>query len=98
MQSVAAGQSFTFELKGWSTAPVAPWMLSADAISSPLAGGASFDPKPTLDTTMLQNGQSAHLTITVPTGTASKASTLIFVTSSRSLTDFSIWPVVVTVP
>lgn len=98
VQSVAAGQSFTFELKGWSSAPASPWMLSADAISSPLAGGTSFDPKPTLDVTTLNNGQSAHLTITVPAGTASKASTLIIVTSSRSLTDFSIWPVVVTVP
>jgi hypothetical protein len=92
VKSLAAGQSFTFEIKGWSSAPVAPWMLSADA------GGSSFDPKPTLDATTLQNGQSAHLTISVPAGTASKASALIFVTSSRSLTDFSIWPVVVTVP
>jgi hypothetical protein len=98
VQSVAAGKSFTFEIKGWSSAPTTPWMISADAISSPLAGGTSFDPKPTLDTTSLQNGQSAHMTITVPAGTASKASTMIFVTSSRSLTDFSSWPVVVTVP
>ena len=98
VQMVAAGQSFTFEIKGWSSAPVAPWMISADAISSPLADGTSFDPKPMLDATTLQNGQSAHLTVTVPAGTASKASALIFLTSSRSLTDFSIWPVVVTVP
>jgi hypothetical protein len=93
VQAVAAGQSFTFEIKGWSSAPVAPWMLS-----SSLGGGGSFDPKPMLDVTTLQNGQSAHLAISVPAGTASNASALIFVTSSRSLTDFSIWPVVVTVP
>jgi hypothetical protein len=98
VQSVAAGQSFTFEIKGWSSAAVAPWMLSADSFSSALGGGTSFDPKPTLDASTLGNGQSAHLTISVPAGTASQASALIFVTSSRSLTDFSIWPVVVTVP
>jgi len=98
VQSVAAGQSFTFDVKGWSSAPTSPWMISADAISSPLAGGASFDPKPMLDATMMQNGQTAHLTVTVPAGTRSKASAMIFLTSSRSLTDFSIWPVVVTVP
>jgi hypothetical protein len=97
-QMVPAGQSFTFEIKGWSSAPVAPWMLSADSFSGPLSGGASFDPKPMLDATTLQNGQSAHMTISVPAGTASGASALIFVTSSRSLTDFSSWPVVVTVP
>jgi len=98
VQMVAAGQSFTFDVKGWSSAPTTPWMISADAISSPLDAGASFDPKPMLDTTMMQAGQLAHLTITVPAGTASKASAVIFLTSSRSLTDFSIWPVVVAVP
>ena len=98
VQMVAAGQSFTFDIKGWSSAPTTPWMISADALSSPLAGGTSFDPKPTLDTTTMQAGQLAHLTITVPAGTASKASAVIFLTSSRSLTDFSMWPVVVAVP
>jgi hypothetical protein len=97
VQTVAAGQSFTFDIKGWSSAPTTPWMITADASSSPLDPG-SFDPKPMLDTTMMQNGQLAHLTVSVPAGTKSKASALIFLTSSRSLTDFSIWPVVVTVP
>jgi hypothetical protein len=96
-QMVAAGQSVTLEIKGWSSAAVAPWMLSADSISSSL-DPTSFDPKPMLDATTLQNGQTAHLTVSVPAGTASKASAMIFVTSSRSLTDFSSWPVVVIVP
>lgn len=98
VQTVAAGQSVTFAIKGWSSAATSSWMISADAISSPLAGGASFDPKPMLDATMLQNGQEAHLTLSVPAGTASKASALVFLTSSRSLTDFSSWPIVINVP
>ncbi|HEY2747995.1 MAG TPA: hypothetical protein VGL86_25405 [Polyangia bacterium] len=98
VQAVAAGKSFTFDVKGWSSAATSPWMISADALSSPLDDGTSFDPKPMLDTTTMQNGQLAHLTITVPAGTASKASATIFLTSSRSLTDFTSWPVVITVP
>jgi hypothetical protein len=96
-QMVAPGQSFTFDIKGWSSAPVDPWMISADSSSSAL-DPMSFDPNPKLDATTLQNGQTAHLTVSVPPGTASKASALIFVNSFRSFTDFSIWPVVVTVP
>ena len=44
----------------------------------------------------LTPGQTAHLTVTVPSGTASQSSALIFVDSSASASSFNYWPIAVT--
>jgi hypothetical protein len=94
VQTIAAGQSVTFELKAWSSEQVAPWTLSASALTGGLSAG-SFSPQLSLDTTTIGAGQSAHLTVTVPAGTASQASALIFVGSSASPSEYNFWPIAV---
>ena len=51
-----------------------------------------------LGSTTIDNGQKTTLTVSVPAGTPSGSFAAVFVTSSRSLTDFTYWPVAVTVP
>jgi hypothetical protein len=90
-QSIAAGGSITYTLTGFSTASVPPWAISS------FPGPSSFTPKIALATSMINNGQTTTMTVSVPAGTPSQAYAAIFVTSSRSLTDFTYWPVAITV-
>ena len=85
--AVAAGQSATFQLVGWSTAPVAPWTLEAQNI--PIMGGQSFDSLPRLTPTLLNNGGQATLTLTVPQGTPSGSYSIVLVYSVHSQQDFT---------
>jgi hypothetical protein len=94
VQTIAAGQSATFALQAWASAPVPPWTLSASTLSGGLAGG-SFMPQLSLDVTTIGPGQTAHLTVTVPSGTAAQSSALIFVGSSASVTGYNYWPVAI---
>ena len=91
-QVVVAGGSITFSLTGFSTASVAPWGLST------FPGPSSFTPAIVLGASTIDNGQMTTLTVSVPSGTPSNAYASLFVTSSRSATDFTYWPVAVTVP
>ncbi len=61
---VAAGQSATFTLTGWSTAPVPDWALSWDADYY-----SEFKPGVELSAATINNGKSVTITITVPAGT-----------------------------
>jgi hypothetical protein len=94
VQTIAAGQSVTFEIEAWASAQVPPWMLSASALGGGLAAG-SFKPQLSLDVDSIGPGQTAHLTVTVPSGTASQSSALIFIGSSASRTGYNFWPVAV---
>jgi hypothetical protein len=91
-QVVAAGGHVTFTLTGFSTTAAAPWALTL------FPGPSSFTPTTTLGASMINNGQTTTLTVTVPAGTPSNGYAAIFVTSSRSAADFTYWPVAVTVP
>jgi hypothetical protein len=91
-QTVAAGGSVTFTLTGFSTAPVSPWSLTTFPALS------TFTPTMTLGASTIDNGQTTTLIVGVPIGTPSGSYAAVFVTSSRSLTDFTYWPVAVTVP
>jgi hypothetical protein len=90
VQTIAPGQSVTLELEAWASVQVPPWMLSASTL-----GGGSFMPQLSLDVSSIGPGQTAHLTVTVPSGTASQSSALIFVGSRASKTEYNYWPLVV---
>jgi hypothetical protein len=92
VQSVLAGKKISFEVQGFSSAAVTPWSVMA------FTSGGTFDPLPTLDRASLGNDQTATLTLTIPTSVVSQDYALVIVNSSRSLDDYSYWPVVVQVP
>ncbi|HEY3816530.1 MAG TPA: hypothetical protein VGL81_05130 [Polyangiaceae bacterium] len=75
--AVPAGKSTTFQVKGWSTAEVGPWSISA--ASAPLEGTATASTS--LVASTLENGQTTTLTVEVPPGTASQTYFDVFVTS-----------------
>jgi hypothetical protein len=91
-QVIAAGAHVTFTLTGFSTSAVAPWALTL------FPGPSSFTPTTVLGASMINNGQTTTLTLSVPAGTPSNGYAAIFVTSSRSAADFTYWPIAVTVP
>jgi hypothetical protein len=91
-QNVAAGSSVTFTLTGFSTGPVSAWGLST------FPGPSSFTPTAMLGATTIDNGQTTTLLVGVPSGTPSNSYASLFVTSSRSPTDFTYWPIAITVP
>ena len=82
---VAAGATTTFTMTGWSTAPVAAWSLTAEAL--PIMGSAQ--PTVSLGTFTLQNGQTAKLTVGWPAGTPPQSYADILVMSSESGTDYT---------
>lgn len=92
--SLAAGQSTTFQVTGWSTAPMAPWSVSA----YPYAVQGSASPTAVLGTTTLQNGETTTLTVTMPAGTAPGTVVDVYVTSAVGNLDYSTAVVGVTVP
>ena len=83
--AVAAGTSTIFTMTGWSTAPVAAWSLTAEAL--PLQGSAQ--PTISLGTFTLQNGQTGKLTVGWPAGTPSQSYADVLVMSSESGNDYT---------
>jgi hypothetical protein len=61
MQQVAPGWTATFTLTGWSLGPTDPWPV--EALSETLL---DFAPKIDFKTTMMGNGDTATITLTVP--------------------------------
>jgi hypothetical protein len=92
--TVGAGKSFVFALQAWSQASVTPWHLGWSELGD-------FDAAPVLGGTTVGNGDQASLTVTVPMGAGSGSHALILVYSfanpSTELSDFSMWPVLLTV-
>lgn len=88
--TLSPGQQTTFTLTGWSTAATGPWSLSVSPGYS-----NDFDPTGTLSTTSIDNGQTASLTVAVPSGVASgKCGSLLIYSGS----DGQSWPVTVVTP
>lgn len=84
--TLPAGESATFNVTGWSSAPVADWMITPTPyISSP----SSFVPTAVLAAATLNNGGKTVLTVTVPPGTPSSSYALILVQSYQSQTDYT---------
>jgi hypothetical protein len=83
--SVAAGKSTTFQVKGWSTAAVPAWQLSAT--SYPVSGNAQVGT--TFGAGTLDNGQTTTLTVDMPAGTASQTYVDVLVMSQNQAGDYS---------
>ncbi len=93
--AVAAGSSTNFSVVGWSTAAVPAWALSAQSyITSP----QTFNPQTSLTAGMLDNGQSATLTVSVPAGTAPSSFAMMLVGAAESSTSYQYSLVGVYVP
>jgi hypothetical protein len=94
---IAAGQSATFSLTGWSTAQVdGGWPVSVN-----LNPGYDFIPSVTLmPSTSFINGTNGSLRVTVPAGTSSGAQAVLIVESSTDpmQIQFAFWPIVIQVP
>jgi hypothetical protein len=83
--ALPAGQTTTFQVKGWSTAEVGAWSISAEP--SAVQGTANVDA--VLGSNTLDNGQTTTLTVTMPPGTAAQTYVNIYVTSQGSGTEYS---------
>jgi hypothetical protein len=86
-----AGETVTFQLTGWSEGPVLDWYLSTQSISG------TFDAKPILAASKLNNGQTTTLTLKVPAIAQQGDYAVALVYSAKSQTSYSIWPVAVLV-
>jgi len=75
--ALPAGQSTTFQVKGWSTAPVGAWSIYTSQY--PVQGSAMVNAA--LGSNTLENGQTTTLTVQMPAGSASGSYTDIYVTS-----------------
>jgi len=95
--AIAAGATGTFQVTGWSTAPVAPWSVVAEAYTS---DPSDFQPTFSLSTGQLGNGGAATLQVTVPAGSApgSYALGLVLSMNGPGLTDYTSSLVEVYVP
>jgi hypothetical protein len=94
-QEIAAGESTTFTLTGFSTAPTPAWSIQA------FTAYASFTPTIKLSADTVDNGQTVTLQVTVPAGTPAQSFASIIVSSYASASTIdptSYWPVAVTVP
>jgi hypothetical protein len=94
-QAVAAGQSATFTLTGWSTAPLPDWQLGA------IAGLSTFEPDLAVTAQTINNGGTVMLIVTVPAGTPSSSFASVNITSVNEMTGGgggNNWPIAVYVP
>jgi len=81
--TVAAGQSTTFQLSGWSSAPVAQWYVSASSLLVPNAATFTFGSQ------WMQNGTSNSLQVTVSPSVPSGTYLDIEVFAAHSQTDYT---------
>ena len=94
IRTVKPGESTVFEITGWSLAPTDDWQIDAQQKY------ADFDVKLELDRTTLNNGQVAHLTVTVPADAKPDAAAGFVVRSLRGgdKGNYTMWPMAVIVP
>jgi hypothetical protein len=83
--SVKPGASTTFQVTGWSTAPMAPWAISA----YPYVLQGSAQPAVVIGSNTLQNGQTTTLGVTMPAGTPSGSIVEFYVTSAVGNLDYT---------
>lgn len=86
--SVAAGQSQTFTLTGWSTGPIADWPLDYDPEYY-----SEFVPDVMLSAPTINNSKTVTITLTVPAGTPAGQLGTAMVYSGEGYGRF--WPVTV---
>jgi hypothetical protein len=94
-QRVPAGQSATFTLTGWSSAPMPAWQLGA------IAGLSTFEPQLNVTELTIGNGGTVTLTVMVPSGTPSGSFASVNITSFDTMTGpggGNSWPIAVSVP
>jgi hypothetical protein len=104
--AVAAGQSTTFSITAWSSAPLAAWSIVPVAaynsgdfqpgvvwMSAPVNLGAASAPS-----LQVSNGDTTSVTLSVPPGTPSGAYGAIAMYSSANGSEWSMEPVLVHVP
>ncbi len=90
VQKVAAGESATFTMTGWSTAEKAAWKLAIDP-----ADTTDFDPAATLSAATIQNGTTVTVTLTAPAGTPKGKIGAAYVASGQFGEHY--WPVAIQV-
>ncbi|MHB8416504.1 MAG: hypothetical protein ACYDCL_00400 [Myxococcales bacterium] len=96
VQSVAAGSGTSFQVAGWSSGPIGPWDMQLVPEPGPVPG-FGYTPGMTWSAATLDNGQSAPLGVTVPSGTASGDTGVVMVYSELPGSYvYSRWPIVVT--
>jgi hypothetical protein len=93
---VGAGSSTTFDLAGWSTAPVPDFDVQAFASAG---GPGTFMADVFVVRPSMNNGDHATLTVSVPPGTPSNSYAIVYVAATaRGSSDYRYSPVVVYVP
>jgi hypothetical protein len=92
--TIAAGSTVAIQLDAWSQQAVPPWHLGWSELGD-------FNAAPVLGMTSVQNGDQTTLSLTVPATASSGSHVLILVYSylnpTAELSDFSTWPVLITV-
>jgi hypothetical protein len=96
VQIVAPGQTVTFTVTGWATAPVPDWRIHV-----PSTMGGAVEATASLDSASMRNGGTATLTLTVPAD--APAASYGYLRLSSAIDDSELllgafWPVVVRTP
>jgi hypothetical protein len=78
IQTASAGSTVTFDLTGWSEAPVDSWVLS------PSFDRVDFDPELTFSSDRIGNGEHVTVTLTAPAGPRTGAQAVISIYSAGS--------------
>jgi hypothetical protein len=89
---VQAGQTVTYQVTAWSTAPLRSWYVST------YRSMGNFDPQPDLNgqqSIAMKNGDTATLTLTIPADAAPNSYAVVEVFSSLNNAAYSSWPVAV---
>jgi len=90
-------QKIEITLTGWTDVPTQPFAINAENYGPTLLQ-ANFNPTFSINTDTLQNGETATLTISVPSGTPAGSIGEVVIYSGLSDDNFGYWPLLVTVP
>ena len=92
-QVAAVGQTVTFTVQGWSSGPMDDWSLYV------MPAQSTFQAKTSLSTRLINNGETATFTVTVPAGTPSMSLAAYTINATQNFGgDSHAWPVAVYVP
>ncbi len=89
-QTVDAGGTAEFTLRGWSNVAVAPWDLRSSS-------AGAFTPTVRFSAPTMNNGSTVTMRVTVPESAASQSYALIYVYVSRARGEYRIIPALVRV-
>jgi hypothetical protein len=92
---VHAGQTFDLTVTGWTSEPsVAFGMVTVPYFVGGLAP-ATFSPPVSQDRYVLQNGEEAHLTVSIPADVQSNTLGIFSIVSGYDNDNFAYWPILV---